>query len=147
MTDQVFMRRALDLAAPRVGKTGENPAVGCVIVKDKRIVGAGATGEGGRPHAEEVALAQAGDSARGATAYVTLEPCAQRSAGGVACADRLIMAGVSRVVIAASDPHPNANGAGVERLRAAGRAVEIGAMEAEARKQNAAWFARFGPLA
>jgi diaminohydroxyphosphoribosylaminopyrimidine deaminase/5-amino-6-(5-phosphoribosylamino)uracil reductase len=136
------MRRALDLAAPRVGKTGDNPAVGCVIVKDRRIVGAGATGEGGRPHAEEVALAQAGANALGAIAYVTLEPCARRSAGGVACADLLIDAGIAWVVIATGDPHPNANGAGVERLRAKGRTVEIGMLEAEARAQNAAWFAR-----
>lgn len=135
------MRRALDLAAPRVGKTGENPAVGCVIVKDRRIIGAGATGVGGRPHAEEEALAQAGANALGAIAYVTLEPCAQRSTGGVACADLLISAGIAWVVIATNDPHPNANGAGVERMRAAGRKVEIGMMEAEARAQNAAWFA------
>jgi len=140
VSDQVFMRRALDLAAQRVGKTGDNPAVGCIIVKDRRIIGAGATGEGGRPHAEEVAIAQAGDNALGAIAYVTLEPCAQRSNGGVACADLLISAGIAWVVIATSDPHPNANGAGVERLRAAGRTVEIGMLEEEAREQNGAWF-------
>ena len=142
MSDEAFMRRALDLAAPRVGKTGDNPAVGCVIVKDRRIVGAGATGEGGRPHAEEAALAQAGENARGATAYVTLEPCAQRSAGGVACADRLIAAGVSRVVIAARDPHHNAAGAGLERIRGANINLDEGVLEADARKQNAAFFAR-----
>lgn len=136
------MRRALDLAEQRVGKTGDNPAVGCVIVKDRRMIGAGATGEGGRPHAEEVALAQAGGNALGAIAYVTLEPCAQRTNGGVACADLLISAGIAWVVIAASDPHPNASGAGVDRLRAAGRTVEIGMLEEEARQQNAAWFAK-----
>ena len=140
MNDEVFMRRALDLAAPRVGRTGDNPAVGCVIVKDRRIVGAGATGEGGRPHAEEVALAQAGDGARGATAYVTLEPCAQRSAGGVACSDLLIQAGVARVVIATGDPHPNASGAGLDRIRAAGIKLDEGTLEADARRQNAAFF-------
>ncbi len=142
MNDEFFMRRALDLAAPRVGLTGENPAVGCVIVKDRRIVGAGATGEGGRPHAEEVALAQAGENARSATAYVTLEPCAQRSVGGVACADRLIAAGVARVVIATRDPHPNASGAGLERVRAANIKLDEGVLEADARKQNAAFFAK-----
>ncbi|MFT3729187.1 MAG: bifunctional diaminohydroxyphosphoribosylaminopyrimidine deaminase/5-amino-6-(5-phosphoribosylamino)uracil reductase RibD [Terricaulis sp.] len=142
MTDEVFMRRALDLAAPRVGKTGDNPSVGCVIVKDRRIVGAGATGEGGRPHAEEAALAQAGDNARGATAYVTLEPCAQRSAGGVACADRLIAAGVARVVIATRDPHANASGAGLDRIRAANIKLDEGVLEADARTQNAAFFAK-----
>jgi diaminohydroxyphosphoribosylaminopyrimidine deaminase/5-amino-6-(5-phosphoribosylamino)uracil reductase len=144
MNDEVFMRRALDLAAPRVGRTGDNPAVGCVIVKDRRIVGAGATGEGGRPHAEEVALAQAGDGARGATAYVTLEPCAQRSAGGAACSDLLIQAGVARIVIAARDPHPNAAGAGLDRIRAVGIKLDEGVLEADARKQNVAFFSKLG---
>ena len=84
----------------------------------------GATAEGGRPHAEELALAQAGAAARGATAYVTLEPCAKRSTGAMSCADRLIEAGVSRVVIAAPDPHPFASGVGIERLQAAGLRVK-----------------------
>ncbi len=137
------MRRALALAAPAIGRTGDNPSVGCVVGKDGVISGEGATAPGGRPHAEEQALAQAGEAARGATAYVTLEPCAKRSAGGVACADLLIAAGVARVVIAAHDPHPNAASAGIERLRAAGVAVEIGLMETEARAQNAAFFARW----
>ena len=79
MNDAAHMRRALDLAAPMVGRTGANPAVGCVIVKGSAIVGEAATAEGGRPHAEEQALARAGESAREATAYVTLEPCARRS--------------------------------------------------------------------
>lgn len=143
MSDVTHMRRALELAAPRVGRTGENPSVGCVLVKEGAPVGEGATAEGGRPHAEEIALNAAGAAARGATTYVTLEPCAKRSAGGVACADLLIAAGVARLVIAAHDPHPNAAGAGVARLRAAGVTVEIGLMEAEARAQNAAFFARW----
>jgi len=142
MNDAFFMRRALDLAEPRIGLTGENPAVGCVIVKNKRIVGAGATGEGGRPYAEEVALGQAGENARGGIAYVTLEPCAQRSAGGVACADRLIAAGVARVVVATPDPHHNAAGAGLDRIRAANIKLDEGVLEADARKQNAAFFAK-----
>ena len=135
------MHRALEVAAAHVGQTGDNPCVGCVIVRGGAIVGEGVTGVGGRPHAEEVALAQAGDAARGADAYVTLEPCAQRSAGGVSCSDLLLGAGVTRVFITARDPHPLAAGAGVERLQAAGVAVEFGLMEAEARAQNAAFFA------
>lgn len=143
MKDRDYVQRALELAAQNVGRTGDNPSVGCVIVKVDAVIGEGATGAGGRPHAEEAALAQAGEAALGATAYVTLEPCAQRSAGGVSCSDLLIGAGVARVVIAARDPHPLAAGAGVERMRAAGIAVEFGLMEAEARAQNADFFARW----
>jgi pyrimidine deaminase RibD-like protein len=137
------MQRALELAAAGVGQTGDNPSVGCVIVKDGAVIGEGATARGGRPHAEEQALAQAGAGARGADVYVTLEPCAKRSTGGTSCADLLIGAGVTRVVIAASDPHPYAAGVGVERLRAAGVLVEHGLMEAEARAQNANFFAKW----
>ncbi len=143
MSDDLLMQRALALAAPMIGRTGENPAVGCVLALGDAVFGEGATAEGGRPHAEEYAIAAAGGSAQGLTAYVTLEPCAKRSAGGVACADRLIEAGVARVVIATRDPHPNANDAGIERLRAAGIAVEIGLMEAEARAQNATFIAKW----
>jgi pyrimidine deaminase RibD-like protein len=143
VSDEAFMRRALDLAAPGVGETGDNPSVGCVLVRDGAVIGEGATQPGGRPHAEELALAQAGD-ARGATAYVTLEPCAKRSAGGTACSDRLIESGVARVVIAASDPHPNASGAGLARLRAAGVDVEIGLLAEESRTQNVGFFAKWG---
>ena len=137
------MARALALAAPMAGRTGNNPAVGCVIVKDDAVIGEGVTGAGGRPHAEEQALAQAGKHAHGATAYVTLEPCNQRSQGGASCTDLLIAAGVARAVIATRDPHPLAAGKGIERLRAAGIAVEIGLGEAEARTQNAAFIARW----
>lgn len=137
------MRRALALAASGVGRTGDNPSVGCVIVKDGAVVGEGATADGGRPHAEELALQNAGEAARGATAYVTLEPCAKRSTGAMSCADRLIEAGVVRAVIAARDPHPYAAGVGIERLHAAGVHVEIGPMEAEARSVNAHFFARW----
>jgi len=143
VSDDAFMRRALALAAPSVGRTGDNPSVGCVIVEGGSIVGEGATADGGRPHAEECALSQIRDAARGATAYVTLEPCAHRSNGGVSCSDLLIQAHVARVVIATHDPHPMAAGVGVERLRAAGIAVEIGLMESEARAQNAAFFAKW----
>ena len=137
------MRRALDLAAPGVGRTGDNPSVGCVIVKDGAVVGEGATADGGRPHAEERALAAAGDRTHGATAYITLEPCAHRSTGGTSCSDLLINAHVSRVVIATRDPHPMAAGVGIERLRAAGVTVEIGLMETEVRAQNVAFFAKW----
>lgn len=143
MSDAAFMRRALDLAERNVGRTGDNPCVGCVIVKDGALVGEGVTDVGGRPHAEEQALAQVGAAARGADVFITLEPCAQRSSGGASCSDLLIAAGVGRVVIAADDPHPMAAGAGLARLRAAGIAVETGLMEAEARAQNAAFFAQW----
>lgn len=143
MSDTAFMQRALALAAQNVGQTGDNPSVGCVIVKDGAVIGEGATGVGGRPHAEELALVQAGEAARGAVAYVTLEPCAQRSAGGVSCSDLLLGAGVVRVVIASRDPHPFAAGAGIERMRAAGTVVEFGLHEADARAQNADFFARW----
>jgi len=138
------MRRALELAARGVGRTGDNPSVGCVIVRDDAVMGEGATGDGGRPHAEELALNEAIDGARGADVFVTLEPCAKRSTGAMSCADRLIEAGVTRVVIAARDPHPYAAGAGIERLRAAGVMVEVGLFEDEARAQNAAFFAKWG---
>jgi diaminohydroxyphosphoribosylaminopyrimidine deaminase/5-amino-6-(5-phosphoribosylamino)uracil reductase len=126
------MRRAIAIARPRVGLTGENPAVGCVIVKGGVVVGEGATAPGGRPHAEEQALDMAGASARGAVAYVTLEPCGARSAGGRSCAERLVEAGVVRVVIACDDPSPFASGRGLERLATAGMAVELGVLADEA---------------
>lgn len=135
------MRRALEVAAGNVGATGDNPSVGCVIVKDGAVIGEGVTGVGGRPHAEETALA--GVDARGATAYVTLEPCAKRTSGAASCSDHLIAAGVARVVIAVRDPHPFADGAGVARMRAAGVAVEFGLMEAEARARNADFLAKW----
>ena len=120
------MARAVALARPRVGLTGANPAVGCVIVKNGRVLAEAATGEGGRPHAEEQALAAAGAAARGADAYVTLEPCGERSSGAPSCADLLIAAGAARVVVACADPSAKASGRGLDRLRAAGVAVETG---------------------
>lgn len=137
------MARALALAAAMAGKTAPNPAVGCVIVKDGAMIGEGATGEGGRPHAEEIALGAAGAAARGATAYVTLEPCAQRSTGAPSCAARLRDADVARVVIACRDPHPNAAGAGVDLLINAGIEVAVGVMEGEARALNADFIAKW----
>jgi diaminohydroxyphosphoribosylaminopyrimidine deaminase / 5-amino-6-(5-phosphoribosylamino)uracil reductase len=136
------MGAALALASRGIGLATPNPSVGCVIVNDGRVVGRGWTQPGGRPHAEGAALAQAGDAARGATAYVTLEPCAHVSPRGAACADSLIAAGVARVVIAAHDPDPRTNGAGAARLRAAGIAVTNGVRAAEAEAGLAGFFTR-----
>ncbi len=137
--DIVFMRRAIELARARLGLTGQNPAVGCVIAKDGVILAEAATGEGGRPHAEEQALAAAGEVARGAVAYVTLEPCGERSSGAPSCSERLIAAGVARVVVAASDPSPMAAGRGIERLEAAGAPVELDLLADEAAPLYAAY--------
>ncbi|MBL8771378.1 MAG: riboflavin biosynthesis protein RibD [Phenylobacterium sp.] len=126
------MRRAIALAEAQVGRTGENPAVGCVIVRDGVVVGEGVTGEGGRPHGEEVALDRAGERARGATVYVTLEPCAKRSAGGLSCSERLVAAGVARVAYACPDPSVFAAGDGARRLQAAGVIAHLGLLGAEA---------------
>jgi diaminohydroxyphosphoribosylaminopyrimidine deaminase/5-amino-6-(5-phosphoribosylamino)uracil reductase len=130
--DERLMRRAIALARTRLGETGANPAVGCVIARGDVVLAQAATAPGGRPHAEEQALAIAGAAARGASAYVSLEPCAERSSGALSCADRLIAAGVARVVIAGDDPGPRASGRGEDRLRAAGVAVETGVLAAEA---------------
>ncbi|MFM1960311.1 MAG: hypothetical protein RL588_1828 [Pseudomonadota bacterium] len=127
------MRRAIALARPGVGRTGDNPSVGCLILGPSGVLGEGATAEGGRPHAEELALEAAGHAARGAVALVTLEPCARRSGTGISCTDRLIAAGVRRVVIACDDASVFAAGEGAARLRAAGVEVETGLLEAEAR--------------
>lgn len=121
-----MMGRALALAGLNQGLTGANPSVGCVILDaDGHIVGEGVTGQGGRPHAEEVALDEAGTRARGGTAYVTLEPCRERSSGAPSCSNRLVSAGLSRVVVAIRDPHPTARD-GLEVLKAAGIRVTIG---------------------
>jgi diaminohydroxyphosphoribosylaminopyrimidine deaminase/5-amino-6-(5-phosphoribosylamino)uracil reductase len=131
-SDRAAMRRAIELAGGRLGRTGANPAVGCVIVRDGRVVAEAATAEGGRPHAEEQCLAAAGSLAEGATAYVTLEPCGERSSGALSCADRLVSAGVARVVIACADPSPKASGRGARRLQADGVAVDAGVLAEEA---------------
>lgn len=141
MSEAAFMARALALAAERAGKTGDNPAVGCVIVKEGAIIAEAATAPGGRPHAEEQALDRA--DAAGAIAYITLEPCAERTSAAASCAQRLVDAKVARVVIAARDPHPQAAGRGIALLEKAGIAVEIGLMEAQARALNAAFLRRW----
>jgi diaminohydroxyphosphoribosylaminopyrimidine deaminase/5-amino-6-(5-phosphoribosylamino)uracil reductase len=117
--DARWMRLALSLGARGLGRVWPNPAVGCVIVKEGRVLGRGWTQPGGRPHAETVALAEAGAAARGATAYVTLEPC-DHHGRTPPCSEALIAAGVARVVIAMGDPDPRVAGGGVARLRAAG---------------------------
>lgn len=126
MSDELFMRRAIEVALPHVGLTAPNPTVGCVLVQGEVIVAEAVTGVGGRPHAEEQAVEMAGEAARGATAYVTLEPCGQRTSGVPSCSERLLDAGVVRVVAACRDPHLFASGRGPERLRAAGVPVEVG---------------------
>jgi diaminohydroxyphosphoribosylaminopyrimidine deaminase/5-amino-6-(5-phosphoribosylamino)uracil reductase len=113
-----------------------------VLVKAGRVVGRGWTQPGGRPHAEAMALEQAGDNAQGATAYVTLEPCAHVSARGPACADLLVGAGIGRVVASVVDPDPRTAGSGVERLRAAGVEVSVGLREPEARRVAVGFFTR-----
>jgi diaminohydroxyphosphoribosylaminopyrimidine deaminase/5-amino-6-(5-phosphoribosylamino)uracil reductase len=131
LDDHGFMRRAIELAAARVGRTADNPAVGCVIVSDGKVIAESATAEGGRPHAEEQALAAAGAAARGATAYVTLEPCGERSSGAPSCSELLVRAGVARVVIGCANPHGLSADRGPERLRRAGVEVDAG-VEADA---------------
>jgi diaminohydroxyphosphoribosylaminopyrimidine deaminase / 5-amino-6-(5-phosphoribosylamino)uracil reductase len=138
-SDERFMARALELARSRLGKTAPNPSVGCVIVRDGKLIGEGATGDGGRPHAEEVALGHAGDVAAGATAYVTLEPCGARSSGGASCSQLLVETGIARVVIACEDSHP-VGARGASRLRAAGVDVMLGVMREEAEALNCGFF-------
>ncbi len=139
--DQRFMQLALALGRRGQGRTWPNPAVGAVVVKDGVIVGRGWTQPGGRPHAEPVALAQAGEAARGATLYVTLEPCSHVGKSPP-CADAIIAAGIKRVVSAIEDPNPEVAGQGHARLRAAGVAVEIGLGAQEAAHDHAGHFRR-----
>src|SRR5262249_55306514 len=130
------MRLALELGRRGLGRTWPNPAVGAVVVKDDVIVGRGWTQPGGRPHAEPEALTRAGEAARGATLYVTLEPCSHFGKSPP-CADAIIAAGVSRVVAALEDPNPDVAGQGFARLRAAGIAVDVGLLAAEAARDHA----------
>src|SRR6201995_4168828 len=129
--DRRFMQLALTLGRRGLGRTWPNPAVGAVVVKDGIIVGRGWTQPGGRPHAEPVALKQAAEAARGATLYVTLEPCSHYGKSPP-CADAVIAAGISRVVAAIEDPNPEVAGQGFAKLRAAGIAVDVGLERAEA---------------
>jgi diaminohydroxyphosphoribosylaminopyrimidine deaminase/5-amino-6-(5-phosphoribosylamino)uracil reductase len=140
-TDLRFMQLALTLGRRGQGRTWPNPAVGAVIVKDGVIVGRGWTQPGGRPHAEPVALAQAGEAARGATLYVTLEPCSHFGKSPP-CADAVIAAGIGRVVAAIEDPNPEVAGQGHARLRAAGIKVDVGLCAEEAARDHAGLYRR-----
>ena len=139
--DSQWMARAIRLAERGLYTTSPNPRVGCVLVKGDAVAGEGWHQRAGKPHAEVHALRVAGDAARGATAYVTLEPCSHHGRTPP-CVEALIEAGVARVVVAAQDPNPQVAGAGIARLRAAGIAVESGLMETEARELNIGFFAR-----
>jgi diaminohydroxyphosphoribosylaminopyrimidine deaminase / 5-amino-6-(5-phosphoribosylamino)uracil reductase len=141
MSDEQYMRAALSLARRGVGDTWPNPSVGCVIVRDGLVVGRAVTAPGGRPHAETLALSIAGEKARGATAYVTLEPCSHWGKTPP-CADALVAAGIARAVVAVGDPDPRVNGRGIARLRAAGIEVVEGVLETEAGEVQAGFFAR-----
>jgi diaminohydroxyphosphoribosylaminopyrimidine deaminase / 5-amino-6-(5-phosphoribosylamino)uracil reductase len=129
--DERFMAAAIRLARRNLGRTGTNPSVGTLIVKNGIIIGRGITALGGRPHAETKALREAGEGARGATAYVTLEPCAHHGRTPP-CAEALVTAGISRVVISASDPDPRVSGRGAAILRAAGMRVSEDLLTTEA---------------
>ena len=139
--DEGWMRAALALGRQGAGRCAPNPAVGCLLVKDGRLVARARTADGGRPHAEAAALAAAGPRARGATAYVTLEPCAHRGETP-SCADLLIEAGIARVVVALTDPDPRTAGRGLARLRAAGVAVATGPRADEAARDHAPFLTR-----
>ncbi|MEH2476610.1 diaminohydroxyphosphoribosylaminopyrimidine deaminase/5-amino-6-(5-phosphoribosylamino)uracil reductase [Nitrobacteraceae bacterium AZCC 2161] len=139
--DVRFMQLALTLGRRGQGRTWPNPAVGAIIVKDGVIVGRGWTQPGGRPHAEPVALAQAGEAARGATLYVTLEPCSHFGKSPP-CADAIIAAGIARVVSAIEDPNPEVAGQGHARLRAAGIKVDVAIGAEEAARDHAGHFRR-----
>ena len=136
------MSLALDLAREQQGRTAENPAVGCVLVKDGKIVGRGVTSDGGRPHGEANALQVAGRAAKGATAYVTLEPCSHYGQTSP-CATALIKAGITRCVIAVIDPDPRVHWRGAALLQEAGIDTVIGEGAEEAFQINADFFGRF----
>ncbi len=136
--DSAHMRRALELAGRNAARVSPDPRVGCLLVRDGKVIGAGWHERFGGPHAEPRALEQAGDRARGATAYVTLEPCAQAFPGKKTdpCVPALILAGVTRLVIAHRDPNPKVDGAGIADLRAAGIEVKLGVLAPEAARLN-----------
>src|ERR1700748_1725728 len=140
-SDRRFMQLALALGRRGQGRTWPNPAVGAVIVKDGVIVGRGWTQPGGRPHAEPEALKRAGEAARGATLYVTLEPCSHFGKSPP-CTDAVIAAGISRVVAAIEAPNPEVAGHGFAKLRAAARAVDVGLERDEAAYAHAGHFRR-----
>lgn len=136
------MAAAIALGERGLGRTGNNPSVGCLLVKQGQVIGRGWTQPGGRPHAEAMAMQEAGDAVQGATAYVSLEPCAHQSDRGPACATLLAQSGIIRVVIATIDPDPRTAGQGVEHLRTAGITVETGILEERARASLAGFLKR-----
>ncbi len=133
--DRHYMRIALSLARRGLGRSAPNPSVGCVIVKNSRIIGVGRTADGGRPHAETEALRMAGVAAKGASAYITLEPCAHHGKTPP-CAKALIDAGITRAIIACADPYKEVAGKGVSMLETAGIQVTMGVCETEALDMN-----------
>ena len=139
--DSAWMAQAIQLAKQGLYSASPNPRVGCVLVNDEKLVGSGWHQRAGEPHAEIHALREAGEKARGATAYVTLEPCSHHGKTPP-CADALIESGVARVVVAVQDPNPQVAGQGIEKLHNAGIAVEVGLMELAARELNVGFFAR-----
>ncbi len=141
MSADSHMHRALALAAAQLGQVWPNPAVGAVIVQNGAIVGEGATAKGGRPHAETIALEAAGSNAKGATIYVSLEPCAHQGQTPP-CVEAIIAAGIKKVVVACIDPDPRTAGQGIATLRSAGIDVEQGVCEAEATALNCGFFSR-----
>lgn len=142
MSEAQWMGAAIALGEGARGTTAPNPNVGCVLVRDGALIGEGATQPGGRPHAEAVALDAAGAAARGATLYVTLEPCAHESARGPACASLLIEAGVGRVVAAIGDPDPRTSGRGFALLLESGVEVDVGEGDTDAARSLAGFLTR-----
>ena len=139
--DERFMAAAIRLSRQHLGQTSTNPSVGCLVVKDGVILGSGVTALGGRPHAEPQALAEVGEAARGATAYVTLEPCSHYGKTPP-CAEALIGYGVARVVISVTDPDQRVSGRGITMLREAGIEVDTGVLETEGRRSLAGYLMR-----
>ncbi len=139
--DERFMAEAIEISHRHLGQTGTNPSVGCLIVRDGVVVGRAVTAIGGRPHAEPQALAEAGERAEGATAYVTLEPCSHYGKTPP-CANALIAAKVARVVISVTDPDERVSGRGIAMLRDAGIRVDTGILEKEGRRSLAGYLMR-----
>tara|TARA_B100001989_G_scaffold248984_1_gene223456 strand:- start:21 stop:1097 length:1077 start_codon:yes stop_codon:yes gene_type:complete len=137
--DNYFMQVALNMARRSLGRVAPNPAVGCILVKGSMIIARGNTADGGRPHAETIALKAAGENAKGSTAYVSLEPCAHHGQTPP-CVESLIKAKVKRVVIACKDPDPRVSGKGIEMLEDAGILVDVGLLEDKAAEINKGFF-------
>jgi len=142
VSDARYMAAAIALSQRGRGRTGANPNVGCVIVKDGIVVGRGWTQAGGRPHAEEMALEQAGKAAKGAKIYVTMEPCAHESSRGPTCSDIIVKARPARVIVATLDADERTRRRGIDRLGAAGISVSVGLLETEARRAMAGFLIR-----